>query len=167
MDKNTELLLHIFFLQRDHTVGFRSNQLVGILYSVFCELKYQGTNHEYSYTFKRWGENPTSNEMLEIIKTLVAGKYLEQGRNPRNELVYKLAVKGAMVGNKMAPLDSTLENCLMAWVGYYLPMNGAQLDRHLKDKFNLNNFEMDSVLPLQSPYGDKSRSSHFDDEDWI
>lgn len=166
MDKNTELLLHIFFLQRDHNVGFRSNQLVGILYSVICELKYQGFKHDYNFTFKRGGQNPTSNEMLEIIKSLVAGKYLEQGRNPKNESVYKLGVKGAIAGSKMTTLDPIIQNCLMAWVGYYLPMGGAQLDRHLHEKFKLIKAEIGDSIPLQNPFVQRYRSDDIDD-DWI
>lgn len=166
VDKNTELLLHIFFLQRDHNIGFRSNQLVGVLYSVMCELKYKGINHDYSYTFKRWGQNPTSTEMMEVIKSLVNGKYLEQGRNLKNESTYKLGVKGAIAGNKMAPLDSIMQNCLMAWVGYYLPIGGAQLDLVLHDKFKSQGSEIGDSLPLQNPFTQKSSSTDFDD-DWI
>jgi hypothetical protein len=167
VDKNTEVLLHIFLLQRDHTIGFRTNQLLGILYSFSCEINYQGLKLDYSYTFQRSGIVANSEELNTILKTLVSGKYLEQSRNLKSELVYKLGVKGAIAGNKLPPLDANLKNCLMAWVGYYLPMGDTQLDRQLYDKLKLVNFEIGDRIPLQNPFASKSRSDSYRDDDWI
>lgn len=169
MDKNSELLLHIFLLQRDHTLGFRQNQLVGILYSVFSELKYQGFTHDYKFSFKRWGENPTSQEMLDILKDLTASGHLEKIRNQKQESVYVLGVKGAMVSQKIKSLDPQVKNSVMAWIGYFLPMNPMTVDRHLYNIFKLSNFEIGDPLPLaKSPFIKKSSFSQApDDDDWF
>lgn len=162
MDKNTELLLQIFFLQRDHMIGFRANQLVGIIYSVLCELKFQGFKHEYTYTFKRF-QNPNSAELTEILKELVAGKYLEQARNQKGETVYKLGVKGALLGKKLTAVDPAVQNCLMAWIGYFLPLNNSSVDRHLYDRCKVNSLEIGDSIPLTNPFIQKRRYEDFDD----
>lgn len=142
--------------------------MVGILYSIFCELKQRGVQHPYSFSFKRWGENPTSNELLTIVKQLVNQKVLEQGRNPRNEFVYKLGVKGALKCSKLSDLDPLMQNVLMAWIGYYLPMTSSQNDRNLYDKFKLANFEINDSLPLQTTFSfNKKASIEWEDDDDI
>jgi hypothetical protein len=72
-------------------------------------------------------------------------------------------VKGAMAVNKLPPLEAPIQNSLMAWMGYYLPMNGMSLDRHLYDKFKMKKFELGDQIPLQNPF----LSSRDTSEDWF